>query len=436
MNAVGKKRPRGRSTSRRSRSSASSVRQQSGRRFSLSGSIPGYSGSIAYESGDAYAHTDSSGYSGGGSAGKASGFISTPLKPHDRRASTADVRGTSIVLEVGGELNAGASTATAGNTVCIGHATVPVHTAHLVMWRAIVKQVLVRMGLTDMSDFRKNLPAFSVGDTFAVIYSQSADSAWTAANYNVPGIAFSAETIAEYFANFFRTNYSPELVFQQINFQSVTPVPIGNTFWPPVYINLKGCSFTVYSKSALKVQNQSRGNLGGDEDAVDNNPIVGRAYFGHGNGSTAVTQDDKSVVAGRPFIADSLYGAIAVVPTDLVYQEPPPATQFDNVTLYGKCLMEPGHIKTSRLTYQKSLPMDEAYRAMFAGGNLGIHPTGLFGNFRFMLFEKMISSSTGNLNNAIKISYECQLEIGGYVYFRKDTRTAQLNSLANYKNEV
>jgi len=393
----------------------------------------------AYFSGPAYsARTPSfagSASRGESAPGKASGFLSTTLKPHVRRASAADVRGTSVVLEVGGELNAGASTATAGNTVCIGHASMPVHTAHIVMWRAIVKQVLIRMGQTDLSNFYAGLDGFSIGDAFGVVYSVGADSSFTSVNYVVAG-GFSPETVAVFFADHFRTNFSTDLTFQQIYFQSKTPTPTGNTFWPPVFINLKDCMFTCYSKSALKVQNQSRGNLGGDEDAVDNNPIVGRAYYGLGNGSSGITKDGIPTTAGRPFVADGQYGAIAIVPTELVYQEPPPATHFLNVKLYGKALLEPGHIKTSRLTYKKTLKMTDAYRVMFSDDAMASHPIGVFGNFRFMIFEKMISSSTGSVSNAIKISYECQIEIGGHVTFKKDTRTSQLNSLSNYKNEV
>jgi len=53
-----------------------------------------------------------------------------------------------------------------------------------------------------------------------------------------------------------------------------------------------------------------------------------------------------------------------------------------------------------------------------------------------MMLEKMLNTVVGDENNGIKVGYEHNIRIGGYILNPRQTETAQLNSVANLANEA
>jgi hypothetical protein len=314
----------------------------------------------------------------------------------------------------------------------------PAATVHQLVWRALTKHLLLKMEI-NVSNWEGVMNGFSAGDTFNVLYRTSSDGAATVLTYTVvSGPALTPELIANFFFVTFATgasSASEEIILQEFNYQ---PSPAsGLSLNQPVFTNIKDATIHLYSKSTLKCQNTSVGTGGGDEDAVDNNPLHGKAYFGSGSGTEAMTFDDKSTgAAGVPFRADNTYGGMAVVPGNKWYQEPIGTSQFTGVKKYGKVLLEPGHIKTSVLTDFVTFKLNRMYKLIGVSNSATAHSKVLIGTYRFMLMEKIINAVTPSVTNAIKIAYEVNLNIGCYVSLGRFTHTAPLNAIGNFANEL
>lgn len=363
----------------------------------------------------------------GGGSTKSAGFISTKLRARRPRADKFNIYGVTEVLEVGGIINGGVASATAGNTIAVGHASVPPNKMHQMMWRAIVKKLFVRAGVADLSNFASTIPGGASGGTFFIIvsYQNNADSNIITHTINVlPGVS-TYEALANELELHFRSNYSPDFIFSRIELQYNG---VGAIALNPTFLNLKSCMVHMTAKSSLKVQNQTVETTG-DEDSVNNVPLHGKAYYGKGNGTEAFTRDPVVGASGVTFRADNFNGAIARVPTERWYQEVVPASHFNGVKSFGKVVLEPGHIKTSVLKFYQTIPLNIIYRKLFGANAIYTHPKSFLGEYRFMLLEKMIQATNPSEGNAIKVSYETNLRVGCFVTMRNDTTTAQLNKL-------
>lgn len=401
------------------------------RRLSFGGALPGVgSASFSYSSDDLSASGASLGaaITGGGSS-KTSGFISTKLKASRKKKDKFNTLGTTIVREVGGIVNGGVSSATAGNVVGIGHASCPTFTAHEMIWRAIIKKLLIRMGIHDLADFNGQLFGVIAGDLIQVAFRLDPDSTETLHNITVGPGANTANSIAGALATYFRGIYDPNISFQYIGHYSSAQSRYTTV------LNLKNCKLVFQSKSTLKIQNNTVEGSG-DEDSVNNVPLHGKAYFGSGTGTESYTRDALPSKAGVTFRADNLYGALAKVPTEKWYQEVVPASHFTGVQQYGKVVLEPGHVKTSVLTFYGTFSLNLIYRKLFGKDASLEHPKTSAGTYRFMLLEKMIQATTPAADNAIRVSYEVNLRMGCYAVMSNNYETSQLNDVSNLAAEM
>jgi len=370
----------------------------------------------------------------GAAFSKSSGFIKTPIRVKKSGRSVVQSRGVSIVIEKGGVVDAGANTALLGNTVAIGHCNVPLELAHLMFWRAVVKAALAKQGCHDLSNFYSSLDNVRSGDWFRVEYRIDNDQTMTTYEYVSDG-STSAEDIAQAMHTKFWNFGSQIELFQFV----CLPFQMSHTgaITPYTKLSLRGGRFVFYGKSTLKIQNRTISNVGGDEESVDNVPLHGKAYYGRGSGTAAVTKDTAGyLIAASTFWCDDTSGTMAKVPLDLTYQEPVPASQFDSVISTGKVLLDPGNIRTSVLDGKFTVGVNKMYRTLFVTGTALTHTKSTFGNFRFMLLEKMINSVTGTTTNSIKVAYEHNIRFGGYFVSGRPSETAQLNELALLANEA
>jgi len=406
-------------------------RRRSATKFKFGLQVPGYAGALRYETSDSAMEGVVSSV-GPGTTVKSGGFISSTKSALAARSKEAKYNrlGTSITYEVGGNLDAGVSTATAGNTVAIGHANVAANVAHTMMWRAIVKRLFVAQGHNDLSNFEAALSGAATGDLVRVRYRLSADAAWTNRDYTMTAGTTSPNLVSISLAQFFYT-IETDIEFQFIEYR---PDSAGPTQLAYIQLPLKNCQVHFTGKSTLKIQNRTINTTGGDEESVDNVPLYGRVYGGNGNGTEAKTQDNTFIVAAMSFRGDETHGAIAKVPTERWYQEIPEPSMFTNVLTVGKISLDPGQVKTSALSFDKSYALNKIYKSNF---NTAVtHPKCNFGKYRFMLLEKMINSSTPSATNSIKIAYEINNRFACYITTYKDTTTAMMNNLSNFASEI
>jgi len=371
----------------------------------------------------------------GGSSSKSGGFISTVLPTSGRRSRDKyNNLGTTWALEKGGLLSAPIATGSIGNTVAVGHCSLPRATVANRVWCAIVKKLLIKMGITELSDFERAIDGLIAGDSFFVNYRANALAIPSQYSFTCTALTTPFD-VASDVSTFFITNYTTELEFLSISF---IPNSTGAALLAATNLNLVGCYCHINSKSTLKIQNRTTLASADDEDDVANVPLHGKAYYGKGTGAHPYTVDAKFTTAAAGFFGDDVFGGLAKVPSEKWYQEIVPPSHFENVSATGKVVLDPGHVKTSVLTANMRIKLNELYRVMMNGitANATAHAKHKFGDFRFVLLEKMIMSEAGSGTNIIKVAFEVNLKLGAYVTMKRNTETAQMNSVANISAEI
>lgn len=378
----------------------------------------------------------------GATSSKSSGFIGRGKRVRFRGLKQkSNNLGTVQVIEKGGVLDAGQSSAIAGNTVAVGHCNMPPELAHRVFWRAMIKKLLVNMKM-DVTNFELAIAKCYTGDVVRIYYKTHADSSNTEIDYALAGPAGglttdTPELVTGWFHNAFLNG---SINFQDVEFYAIEYRPTmvtGRILMTAVNVDLRNAYFVFFGKSTLKVQNRSVTSGNTDEDAVDNVPLYGKTYGGKGSGTSGITNDAVFLTAAYGFWCDSSTGTMAKVPTEKWYQEVVQPNHFKQVTYSGKIHLDPGHIKTSVLDGKIKVSLNKVYKILFNQPNASArsHEKAMVGSFRFMLLEKMINSVSGLADNGIKMAYEHNIRVGGYIVTKRSYTTAQLNSVANITSE-
>lgn len=212
---------------------------------------------------------------------------------------------------------------------------------------------------------------------------------------------------------------SPEVYFTDLfvreEFVATTP-GVGGTIL--LNLNLASCSFNIYNKSSLKIQNRTisaAGNIEGDD--VDNVPLFGKSYSGSGNwaqfGSSMssatliVTQDS---VTNAPVVTKKFGGTIANTAN---LAEPPVKSQVRHCTAVGKAHLDPGQVKTDVLVYKKTFSLNGLVRKYMRSTALLLDTSRIaIGKYRFFMLEKMIQAVQTTDVNSITIAYELDHKTG------------------------
>lgn len=407
------------------------------RRLSFGGKIsaPKYgSASFTYDSSETGGSALRQALSAGSKSG---GFIKTQSRVKYGKRSRATNLGVVTVVEIGGIVDGGANTASAGNTVSVGHCQFPPQLAHLMFWRAMIKKLAVACKM-NVYNFELGLNA-PIGSIFQCFYRRTPTSALTPHTYTIAALTDSLETVAQNFFNFFDAlDDAEDLELFSIIYASKTNALGDLQVFSDGSLFLQNGTFTLFSKSTLKIQNRTIAADGDDEEDVNNIPLYGKAFYGKGSGTSGITNDQT--VSGGPavgFWCDALNGTLAKVPPEKWYQEIPQASHFRNVITTGKVHLEPGYIKTSVLDGKITVSLNKMYRILFRpDDSVNTHAKAIMGRFRFIMLEKMINAVAGTAANSIKIGYEHNLRIGGYVTLKRNSETAQMNNVALLDNDV
>lgn len=179
-------------------------------------------------------------------------------------------------------------------------------------------------------------------------------------------------------------------------------------------LDLEKATLDLYSKSSLKIQNQTVGSSGNNEwDDVDNVPLYGKQYDGPGN----YMQVEKTFISPLPTVTGNYY-AQGYLSTS-VLAEPQPLSVMKRAKRVGKIHLDPGHIKTSTLIDRRRISINVLLQLLTRSGvadNLC-----KIGKFRYFVMEKMLQSVGGNEYNGIKVHFEVDLKYGCICYIKKKT---------------
>lgn len=124
-------------------------------------------------------------------------------------------------------------------------------------------------------------------------------------------------------------------------------------------INLKNARLDMYFASKLSLQNRTVSSAGGSTDAhsIENNPLQGYRY--KFNGNVPVQRATMSTRTANELAPLGNTGLVSYVPSDpedlRLWQRPVKPQFFTNVKYASRVMINPGQIKSSFVSYQRSM---------------------------------------------------------------------------------
>lgn len=188
--------------------------------------------------------------------------------------------------------------------------------------------------------------------------------------------------------------------------------------------DLTKARISLYSKSSLKIQNRTISSSGNDQaDDVDNVPLHGKSYNGKGNYLGYFKLDSES----EPYYAPMKY--LTIDTTDVATErsgimtgkfnsvhplcEPPVKSVLRNVSGVGVVHLEPGEIKTDVLFFNSTMLLNSLLSKIYVSDVADrLHS---FGQYRVLLFEKMIQAVGTTTTNGISLAYEVDSKVASYI---------------------
>jgi hypothetical protein len=319
-----------------------------------------------------------------------------------------------------------------GSAVYIGHSTVPVVAVAKHFWRAFLKYIWSRLN-RDIRDFN-DICNPNNQMRLNIKYKLSPNGAVQDYDFTIAVTLTFEDIVNDLHTNLWNinggNNYFIECTVREASSGSIASTTIIGQF------NLQKAKLTFHCKSALKVQNQTLENTADNEaDDIKNVPLYGKSYEGAGNGAFYVKQFNQ-----QHFVGNDNTGVIQFLPgpkgtpTGDITQslnEPPSITNMKYVKKVGKAHIDPGQVKTSVLSYTKTMSFSTFWNRIHTDSPDNPHWTRL-GNFRFFGLEKMIQFSPTVVNenisidNRIKVAYEHDCKFGMKFSCPKVTNTTYI----------
>jgi hypothetical protein len=300
----------------------------------------------------------------------------------------------------------------------IGHTSLPIKATYYNIFRALLKTLFNRAGIN--IDALSAPTGLSATNQIQILVSYYSD--WTTTNVTTqtftPANASSTwVAIMDEFADFMKGQFveDPRSI-RWLNLE-LRPPSTYNVLSPQrVRLSLAQTKFVIHSKSALKFQNQSgtwvTATADVEEDDVTNVPVQCNMYYIVGN--QFINQNRK--VSATVGLGD--LGFSNTYQKNDVGAEAQPAYEVLNCVGRTKVTMDPGHIKTSIISYSKTLYFGEILR-MLMRKDLSILTGGwLFndtqyiksaGHSRAIHIDRVIGSATADTGVMVRLATEVEL---------------------------
>lgn len=203
-------------------------------------------------------------------------------------------------------------------------------------------------------------------------------------------------------------------------------------------IDLTSTVFHIHAKSHMKIQNRTVNTAANDQsDDIDNVPVYGRHFLVRGNGTVYRDYDTPATASFPQLRTDATYGVLNYTTPNpntgsTLLNEVPLKNQLTGCMSYGPAHLDPGQVKTSKLSFTKRISFNKfilLFKAKATGGATGginNNTPFYFGLTRIFGFEKMINAVAISTENAINLAYEHNLEIGCYVKTYQNNQTAKI----------
>lgn len=182
----------------------------------------------------------------------------------------------------------------------------------------------------------------------------------------------------------------------------------------------------VVGASEMKVQNRTlAANNSTDAEDVNNNPLIGKIYQ----------------FSGMPKLRDKTAFPLATIPVDrgvqlvraasitnTAYKEPPVPNVFSNIKKMSKIRLEPGEVKTIKISHKKHMSFLTFLRAIRLQYGTGPEFNGYYTIFptQILALEDLINV---NSTQKISVAYECNKTMG--IYLKTKTKATAMVAYQN-----
>lgn len=340
-----------------------------------------------------------------GFGGKLGGFYKRPRKTKawpKRRVKTKLL--TLAKIQSSGVLatkEIGISTLGVSDAVYLGHATFAISQYRDIVISTILKKLF---GLVNQRIRNWNDPIDLItNDQITFEYKSDQDSTTppSAVSYTYGGGVVTYQQLVDYFVALFAWGQTDKTL-SRVYFNFLGGA--GNS--RVRQLELTNATIEIYVKSSMKLQNATTSAAGAEADEVDNVPVSGKNYYGHGNGSNS----NRSSRTEEQFWGREDCGWMKHVPTATSgLTQMPTAAYFRGVKKMGKHRLDPGKIKTSVLKDHYRVSLRWLITKLC---NSADHVTDIsdVGKFRIFGFEHVLKAASDSPN--IKILGEVNYQIG------------------------
>jgi len=227
----------------------------------------------------------------------------------------------------------------------VGHMSLPLGTAYIQMWYAILKQLFIKAGAYVPNLNEPTLNIASTASIKVVYYTSWLSTSLLSKSYTVPNNS-TWKALFDGFANWVLTQFEEDpKEIRIVDLEYIPATAYASTDYNRVRINFPQIKIHIKTKSMLKIQNQSSFGGTGQEDDVTNIPVEVSMYYVKGNQFINQNQK-KSYDSGYGF-----YGFDETFAKGSTGSEAPPAYEIMNCTGKDKFILDPGHIKTSIISH-------------------------------------------------------------------------------------
>lgn len=332
-------------------------------------------------------------------------------------------RGVGRVIERGGVIAGGALIP--AQSILIGHSTCTISMMHDNIAYAIVKHMatLLKRDIVNFEDFVMVAPSRS--EQMVITYITNSFLADVNSVMDITASSTRWEDVKNHWVNLMATSTTTGLKLKKLEYfsKAVATTPgVGRE--NHLSLNLDLFKVHIYTKSSLKIQNRTVNSTNNDEsDDVVNVPLYGKQYE---------AKQNYFLFGGTYFPTDTVgfAGQTNEGPNNRLL-EPPSLAQVKNAHAIASAKLDPGHIKTSGLTYKASFVVNSILRSIFVGGvDTASTATINFGKSRWFCFEKMIQAISTTDVNVMKVAYELDTKFASYATCPKNKVTTNVISLS------
>jgi hypothetical protein len=340
--------------------------------------------------------------------------------------------------------------------IAVGHTSMPGKVCAIMLWRAAIKHLLMKMGCL-IKDYGNLMTAegFVQNDTFILSRYDSGTANAIVQSPVTVGTTTTYDQLAAQFASILddQTGLSDDRL-DQLEFS-----PQSSSHWSATNIDLTTLKITCFTKSTLKLQNVTV-EVAADNEADDVNrvPLIGKSYLMRGNNfltrvnrsclngffnqfneECIIGQFDRQIIAELGGTSVGFYEAAAGPnnanqTTFFKPSEPPKQYELQNCIGIRDIVVGAGEIKQSVLTQKYTFGFQYYFNMLYGKQNtlndrLVYNPAQ--GKTSVMYLEKAVGRQA-TADNSIRLWAELQFEQSVMCHGKAQTFTAPIQYQTNY----